>query len=157
MKRFRLLEIIAARVIRKSKIEEKVRSFAFREDEAIRKAIDCQQGEAQRSYHGFVTVVIKIIIIVLLLVLFGRVDVFTLVFILLFIKVMLRCCGDCALSASFVRECTDVSHVAGEGVELTVHKESVVVEEIMEVELRSSRAQSIFDRNYNRSEEFDEK
>ena len=53
-------------MIRKSKIEEKVRSFAFREDEAIRKAIDCQQGEAQRSYHGFVTVVIKIIIIVLL-------------------------------------------------------------------------------------------
>ena len=70
---------------------------------------------------------------------------------------MLRCCGDCAFSASFVRECTDVSHVAGEGVELTVHNESVVVEEIMEVELRSSRAQSIFDRNYNRNKEFDEK
>ena len=48
-------------------------------------------------------------------------------------------CGDCAFSASFVRECTDVSHVAGEGVELTVHKESVVVEEIKEVELRSRR------------------
>ena len=44
-------------------------------------------------------------------------------------------CGDCAFSASFVRECTDVSYVAGEGVELTVHKESVVVEKIMEVEL----------------------
>ena len=36
----------------------------------------------------------------------------------------------CAFSASFVRECTDVSHVAEEGVELTVHKESVVVEEL---------------------------
>ena len=34
--------------------------------------------------------------------------------------------------------------------ELTVHKESVVVEEIMEVELRSRRAQFIYDRNYNR-------
>ena len=35
-----------------------------------------------------------------------------------------------------------VSYVAGEGVELTVHKESVnvVVEEIKEVELRSRRA-----------------
>ena len=44
---------------------------------------------------------------------------------LLFIKFMLRCCGDCAFSASIVRECTDVSHVAGEGVELTVHRESV--------------------------------
>ena len=52
---------------------------------------------------------------------------------LLFIKFMLRCCGDCACSSSFVRECTDVSHVAGEGVDFTVHKESVVVEEIKEV------------------------
>ena len=33
------------------------------------------------------------------------------------------------------------SCVAGEGVGLTVHKESVVVEEIKEVELRSGRAQ----------------
>ena len=30
--------------------------------------------------------------------------------------------GDCAFSASFVRECTDVSYVAGEGVELTLYK-----------------------------------
>ena len=28
-----------------------------------------------------------------------------------------------------VRECTDVSYVAGEGLQLAVHKESVVVEE----------------------------
>ena len=49
-------------------------------------------------------------------------------------------CGDCAFSASFVKECTDVSYVA-EGVELTLHKESVVVEEIKEVELRSRREQ----------------
>ena len=62
---------------------------------------------------------------------------------LLFIKFMLRYCGDCAFSASFLRECTDVSQVAGEGVELTVHKESVVVEEIKEVELRSRCAQLI--------------
>ena len=34
-----------------------------------------------------------------------------------------------------------VSYVAGEGVEFIVHKESVVVEEIKEVELRSRRAQ----------------
>ena len=76
---------------------------------------------------------------------------------LLFIKVMLRCCGDYAFSASFVRECTDVSHVAGEGVKLNVHMESVVVEEIKEVQLRSRRAQFIYDRNDNRNEEFDEK
>ena len=49
VRRFQLLEIIAARVIRKGKIEERVRSFALREDEAIRKAIDCQQGETKRS------------------------------------------------------------------------------------------------------------
>ena len=59
---------------------------------------------------------------------------------------MLRCCGDCAFSASFLRECTDVSQVAGEGVELTVHKESVVVEEIKEVELKSRCAQYIYNR-----------
>ena len=40
-----------------------------------------------------------------------------------------------------------VSYVAGEGVELTVHKESVVVEEIKEVELISGRVQFIFDIN----------
>ena len=44
-----------------------------------------------------------------------------------------------------------VSYVAREGVESTIHKESVVVEEIKEVELRSRHAQFIFDRNYNRS------
>ena len=65
-----------------SKIEEKVRSFALREDEAIRKEVDCQQGEAKRCYRGLVTVVISIITIVLLLVLFGRVDVF--IFVLVF-------------------------------------------------------------------------
>ena len=76
------MEIIAARVIRKRKIEEKVRSLALREDEEIQKATNCQQGEAKRSYRGFVTVVISIIIIVLLLVFFGRVGVFILVFVL---------------------------------------------------------------------------
>ena len=45
-------------------------------------------------------------------------------------------CGNCAyLHISFIRECTDVSYVTGEGVELTVPKESVVVEEIKKVEL----------------------
>ena len=42
-------------------------------------------------------------------------------------------CGDCVFSVRFVRDCTDVSYVAREGVELTAHKESVVVEEIKEV------------------------
>ena len=46
--------------------------------------------------------------------------------------------------------CTDVSYVAGEGVELTVRKESVVIEEIKEVEPTSRRAQFIHDTNYNK-------
>lgn len=41
------------------------------------------------------------------------------------------------------------SYVVGEGVELAIHKESVV-KEIKEVELRSGRAQFIYDRNHNR-------
>ena len=55
------------------------------------------------------------------------------------------------ISASSVRECTDVSYVPGERVELTVHKESVTASEIKEVERRSRRAQFIYDRNYNRN------
>ena len=116
----------------------------MRVDEKIGKAIDCQQAEAKRNYRGFVTVVIGIIIVVLLLVLFGRVGVYTCFCIACYcfscnncLKFMLRCCimnhprcGDCAFSASFVKECTDVSYVAGEGVGLTLHKESVVVGKI---------------------------
>ena len=63
----------------------------------------------------------------------------------------------CIFSKFCQRECTDVSHVAGERVALTVHKESVVVEETKEVELRSLHAQIIYGRNYNRNVEFDEK
>ena len=43
-------------------------------------AIDCQQREVKRSYRGFVTVAIGIMIIVLLLSFFGSVGVFILVF-----------------------------------------------------------------------------
>ena len=52
-------------------------------------------------------------------------------------------CRDCAFSASFVRECPDVilKLHCWRRWELTVHKESVVVEKIKEVELRSHRAQ----------------
>ena len=53
--------------------------------------------------------------------------------------------GDFAFSAGFVREYTDVSYVAGEGVELTLPKESVVVEELKAVEIMRSRlAQNLF-------------
>ena len=59
-------------------------------------------------------------------------------------------CGDCAYAhISFIRECTDardVSYVTGEGVELTVHNKSVVVEEIKKVDVWSRRAQFILDK-----------
>ena len=77
---------------------------------------------------------------------FGTVGVFILVLVLCVIafhKVYVAMLWRLCISASFVRECTDVSHVAGEGVELTAHKESVVVEEITEVELRSRPVQFI--------------
>ena len=74
------MRVITGNYCSKSDSKELVRSFALLVDEAIWKAIDCQQGEAKRSYRGFVTVVM--IIIVLLLVLFGRVGVFILVFVL---------------------------------------------------------------------------
>ena len=61
-------------------------------------------------------------------------------------------CGDCAFSASFVKECTDISKVAGEGVEY-IRKVLLIIKE---VELRSCRAQFMYDGNYNRNVEFDE-
>ena len=76
--------------------------------------IDCQQEEEERSYRRFVKVVIGIIILALLLVLFGKVGVFMLAFVLrvnvfhviIYVAVLYRNfpqCGDCASSASFVR------------------------------------------------------
>ena len=92
---------------------------------------------------------IGIIIIDLLLVLFGKVGVFVLVFVL---RVIVFSCNNLCcdvvhklssvwrlcIFSKFCKKCTDVSYVAGEGVELTLHKESGVVQEIEEVQLRSS-------------------
>ena len=120
---------------------------------AYRKLIERKNGK--RSYCRFVNVVIGVIIIALLIVFCGKVGVFILIFVLrvvvfhvIIFAAMLYMnyprCGDCAFSASFVRECTDVSYFTGE---LNVLKESVVVEEIKEVQLRSRRVQFIYDRN----------
>ena len=111
--------------------------------------MDCQQEEGKRSYRRFVKVVIGIITIALLSVLFGKVGVFIIIFVLrvivfheiIYVAMLYMNyprCRDCAFSASFVKECTDVSYVAGEGVELTVRKVSVVEEKIKEVQLRLS-------------------
>ena len=56
-----------------------------------------------------------------------------------------------ALSASFVSEleCFDGSEVTGKGNDSFVQKQSCVVEEILEVELRSRRGKFIYIRTYN--------
>ena len=58
---------------------------------------------------------------------------------------------DFALSASFVSEleCFDGSEVTGKGNDSLVQKQSCVVEEILEVELRSRRGKFIYIRTYN--------
>ena len=58
---------------------------------------------------------------------------------------------DFALSASFVLECFDGSEVTTrKGNELVAQKESCVVEEIREFELRSRRGKFIYNRTHNR-------
>ena len=77
----------------------------------------CQQGEAKRSYRGFVTVVtggVRVFILVFVL----RVIVFHVIVYVAMLYMNYPRFGDFAFSASFVREYTDVSYVAGEGVEL---------------------------------------
>ena len=83
--------------------------------------IDCQQEEEKRSYRRCVKVVIRIIIhrLALLLVLFGKVGRFSCLFlyvyvfhVIIYVAVFYMNypqCGDCALSASFVKECSDVT------------------------------------------------
>ena len=104
-----------------------------------------------------------IIIVAPLLDLFGKVGLFILAFVLHVIvfhviiygavlNMNYPQCEDCALSASFFKGAG-----YGEHVELTVRKETVVVEEIKRVGLRSRRAQFIYDRNYNRKEEINKK
>ena len=61
------------------------------------------------------------------------------------------CRRDFALSASFVSEleCFDGSEVTGKGNDSFVQEQNCVVEEILEVELRSRRGKFIYIRTYN--------
>ena len=58
--------------------EKEARSFGLR----VGHTTDCQQDEGKRSYRRYVNVVMGIIVIALLLVLFGKVSVLILVFVL---------------------------------------------------------------------------
>ena len=100
-------------------------------------------------------------ILFIISILFSRVTVNVLVFVLrvvffhLIVYIVTRYMYDAvrrdfALSASFVLECFDGSEVTTrEGNELVVQKENCVVEEIKEVELRSRRGKFIYNRTYN--------
>ena len=100
-------------------------------------------------------------ILFLISILFSRVTVNVLAFVLfvvffhLIVYIVTRYMYDAvrrdfALSASFVLECFDGSEVTTrEGNELVVQRENCVVEEIKEVELRSRRGKFIYDRTYH--------
>ena len=122
---------------------------------------DCQQMKPKGTEVSFGTTVITATILFIISILFSRVTVNVLVFVLrvvffhLIVYVVTRYMYDAvrrdfALSASFVLECFDGSEVTTrEGNELVVQKENCVVEEIKEVELRSRRGKFIYNRTYN--------
>ena len=124
-------------------------------EETIVKKLKPKETEASSG-----TTVITVTILFIISILFSRVTVNVLVFVLrvvffhLIVYIVTRCMYDAvrrnfALSASFVLECFDVSEVmTREGNELVVQKENCVVEEIKEVELRSGRGKFIY---YNRT------
>ena len=122
---------------------------------------DCQQLKPKGTDASFGTTVVTVTILFIILILFSRVTVNVLVFVLrlaffhLIVYIVTRYMYDTvrrdfALSASFVLECFDGSEVtAREGNELVAQKENCVVEEIKEVELRSRRGKFIYNRTYN--------
>ena len=122
---------------------------------------DCQQLKPKGTEASFGTTVITVTILFIIAILFSRVTVNVLVFVLLvvffhlIVYIVTRYMYDAvhrdfALSASFVLDCFDGSQVTTkEGNELFVQKENCVVEEIKEVELRSRRGKFIFNRTCN--------
>ena len=122
---------------------------------------DCQQMEPKATEASFGTTEITATILFIISILFSRVTVNELFFVLrvvffhLIVYVVTRYVYDVvrrdfALSASFVLECFDGSEVTTrEGNELDVQKENCVVDEIKEAELRSLRGKFIYNRTYN--------
>ena len=115
---------------------------------------DCQQLKPKGTQATLGTTVIAVTILLILSILFSRVTVNVLAFVLrvvFFMYIVTRYMRhrDFALSASF-DECFDVSEVTtGKGNESIVRKENCFVEEIKEVELRSRCRKFIYNRTYN--------
>ena len=118
---------------------------------------DCQQLKPKGSHAFFVATVIAVTILLMLSILFSRVAVNELVFVLRVVFYVTRYMYDArrwgfALSASFVSEleCFDGNEVRGKGNDSIVQKQNCVVAEIKEVELRSRRhGKFIYNRTYN--------
>ena len=103
------------------------------------------------SHTSFVTTVIAVTILLTLSILFSRVTVSVLVFVLRVVFYVTRYMYDArrqdfALLASFVSEleCFDGSEVTGKGTDSIVQEQNCVVEEVKEVEFRSRRAWEIY-------------
>ena len=122
---------------------------------------DCQQLKPKGTEASFGTTVITATILFIISILFSRVTVNELFFVLrvvffhLIVYVVTQYMYDVvrrdfALSASFVLESFDGSEVTTRvGNELVVQKENCVVEEIKEVELRYRHGKFIYNRTYN--------
>ena len=115
--------------------EKEVRSFALRVGRARGRKTKLPSFRKRCDTHHYHC---SSLVFLSLFFFFGKAGVFTPVFLLrviVFHVIMYVAmlylnylwCGDSAVWASFVRECTDVIYVAGEGMGLTVHKESVAV------------------------------
>ena len=124
---------------------------------------DCQQSKPKGTQGSFGTTVITLTILLILSILFRRVTVNVVVFVLrvvrlhviVYMYIVTRYMYDArrrdfALSASFIFDCFDCSEVTiRKGNESIVQKENCFVGEIKEVELRSLRGKFILNRTYN--------
>ena len=100
-----------------------------------------QELKPKGSHASFVTTVIAVTILLMLSILFSRVTVDVLDFVLRFVFYVTRYMYDArrqdfALSASFVSEleCFDGSEVTGKGNDSIVQNQNCVVEEVKELE-----------------------
>ena len=108
-------------------------------DAEDKKLHDCQQLKPEGSHASFVTTVIAVTILLMLSILFSKVTVNVLAFVLRVVFYITRYMYDARrqdfmLSASFVSELEwfDGSEVTGKGNDSIVQKQNCVVEEVKE-------------------------
>ena len=105
---------------------------------------DCQQLKPKGTQASFGTTVITATILLIISILFSRVTVNVLVFVLRVVFFHTMLCVGILHYQQVLCQCFDGSEVTTrEGNELVVQKENCVVEEIKEVDLRSRRGKFI--------------